>query len=161
MKITVEDTSPAAAIRQIRVVDESPQDTIVHVLPVNEVAPPRIVAVNIGTQGPAGPTGPTGPAADITTFVQVLDYLLENAPSSEDSEYSAVYQSGLLTSESWSRASDSTLWKSIDYTYLSRLLSTEVVKVFDATGLVIEAQLTKSYAYTGAVLSSVTITRDV
>ncbi len=96
--------------------------------------------------------------------VTYSEFLLDNEPTAEtgttDCTYTPTYTSGQLTKEEWKR-NDATLVKSIDYTYSSGKVSTEVRKVFASNGTTVVAQVTWSYTYTGALLSSATMNRDV
>lgn len=104
------------------------------------------------------------------TLTEVLDrtryyeFLLENDPIAEtgatDASYAPTYSSGKVTKEEWKR-NDTTLIKSIDYTYTGQKLTTEVRKVFAANGTTIVAQVTWTYSYTGNTLTSSSMTRDV
>jgi hypothetical protein len=92
------------------------------------------------------------------------EFLLDSEPTKEtgatDCTYTPTYTTGKITKEEWKR-NDATLIKSIDYTYASGKVSTEVRKVFDTNGTTILAQVTWSYSYTGNNLILATMTRDV
>jgi len=92
------------------------------------------------------------------------EFLLDSEPTKEtgatDCTYTPTYATGKITKEEWFR-NDATLIKSIDYTYASGKVSTEVRKVFAANGTAILAQVTWSYSYTGNNLILATMTRDV
>jgi hypothetical protein len=97
-------------------------------------------------------------------FLTYNEFLLDNEPTAEtgttDCTYTPTYVSGQVTKEEWKR-NDTTLIKSIDYTYTTGRLTQEVRKVFAANGTTITAQVTWSYSYTGQTLTSATMVRDV
>ena len=92
------------------------------------------------------------------------DFLLDNEPIAEtgtnDCVYTPTYSGINVTKEEWKR-NDTTLVKSIDYTYSGITVTTEVRKVFAANGTTIVAQVTWTYTYTGINVTSATMTRDV
>lgn len=102
-----------------------------------------------GAPGPAGPPGPSGPGGDV----------LSTEPT-ETCTYTPTYLGGLVTLEEWKRA-DTTLIKSVAYTYGTSRVDTEVRKVFATDGTTILAQTTVAFTYAGSVLSSASITRNV
>ncbi len=87
------------------------------------------------------------------------DILLMNDPSSTNVIYTASYSGNDLVTETWTNAA-LTLIKRVDYTYASGLVSTEVRKVYDATGSTVVAQVSFTYNYTGIGPFSV-MTRDL
>jgi len=98
------------------------------------------------------------------TGLTYIEFLLDCEPIDEtgatDSDYTAAYSGNYISLEEWKR-NDTTLLKSIDYTYTGNKLSTEVRKVFAADGTTIVAQVTWSYTYTGNKLTSAAMIRDV
>lgn len=93
-----------------------------------------------------------------------IEFLLDNEPIAEtgatDCTYTPTYALGKITKEEWKR-NDTTLIKSIDYSYTGAQVTQEVRKVFAANGTTILAQVTWSYTYTGSNLTSASMTRDV
>ena len=108
------------------------------------------------------------PAVTLTDLLATSDFykefLLDCEPTKEtgatDCTWTPTYALGKITKEEWTR-NDGTLLKSIDYTYATGKITQEVRKVFSITGLVIQAQVTWLYSYTGQNLTSATMTRDV
>lgn len=98
------------------------------------------------------------------TGLTYIEFLLDCEPIDEtgatDSSYAATYSGNSITLEEWKR-NDTTLLKSIDYTFTGNKLTTEVRKVFAANGATIVAQVTWSYSYTGNKLTSATMIRNV
>jgi len=98
------------------------------------------------------------------TGVTYNEFLLDNEPTAEtgasDCAYTITRAAGQVTKEEWKR-NDTTLIKSIDYSYITGKLSSEVRKVFAANGSTIVAQVTWSYTYTGGLLTSAAMIRDV
>lgn len=98
----------------------------------------------------------TGPSID--------EFLLDNEPVREtgtnDATYTPTYSGNLVTLEEWKR-DDTTLLKSIAYTYSGNQVTSEVRKVFGIDGSTISAQVTWTYGYTGNRVTSATMTRDV
>lgn len=92
------------------------------------------------------------------------EFLLDNEPTAEtgatDCTYIPAYTANKITKEEWKR-NDTTLIKSIDYSYTSGKVTQEVRKVFAANGTTIVAQVTWAYSYTGMDLTSAAMTRDV
>lgn len=92
------------------------------------------------------------------------DLLLVADPIAEtgavDCTYTPTYASGKVTLEEWKR-DDATLIESIAYTYSGNKVATSVRKVFANDGTTVTAQLTWTYSYSGAKLSSATMVRDV
>lgn len=92
------------------------------------------------------------------------EFLLENDPIAEtgatDATYTPTYSGINVTKEEWKR-NDTTLIKSIDYTYTGINVTTEVRKVFASNGTTVLAQVTWTYTYSGITLTSATMTRDV
>lgn len=93
-----------------------------------------------------------------------IEFLLDNEPTVEtgatDCTYIPTYTTGKVTLAEWKR-NDATLIKSIAYSYTSGKVTTEVRKVFAANGTTILAQVTWTYNYTGTILASATMTRDI
>lgn len=85
------------------------------------------------------------------------DFLLDNEPTKPNNTYSNTFVSGKLTQEMWVRTADSTLIKTIDYTYLGSKIATEIRKVYNTTGLTIVAEMTITYSYSGSILAGATI----
>lgn len=77
-----------------------------------------------------------------------------------DCTYTPTYAGLLITVETWVR-NDSTNIKTIDYTYAVGKVTTEVRKVFALDGTTIVAQLTWTYVYTGNIVTSATMVRNV
>jgi len=93
-----------------------------------------------------------------------VEFLLDNEPTAEtgatDCTYTPTHTLGKITKEEWKR-NDTTLIKSVDYSYTGGKVTQEVRKVFAANGTTILAQVTWSYSYTGSSLTSSTMIRDV
>lgn len=100
-----------------------------------------------------------------TTTLQVtledLDValLLEQEPSRPDNNYDHTITSGKVTQERWKRG-DTTLIRSIDYTYSGSKVATEVRKVFATDGTTILGQDTRTYAYPGSAVT-IALVRNV
>jgi hypothetical protein len=98
------------------------------------------------------------------TGLTYIEFLLDCDPIDEtgatDSSYTATYSGNYISLEEWKR-NDTTLLKSIAYTYTGNKLTTEVRKVFAADGTTIVAQVTWSYTYTGNKLTSASMIRNV
>ncbi len=78
------------------------------------------------------------------------------------STYATTYSSNLVSKETWVNSATSFVIKTIDYTYASGVLATEVVKVFSpADGTTVIAQTTTTYTYSGGALASTTKVRNV
>jgi hypothetical protein len=96
--------------------------------------------------------------------IDYTEFLLDNEPTAEtgatDCSYTVTRTTGHVTKEEWKR-NDTTLIKSIDYTWVTGQLTTEVRKVFAANGTTILAQVTWTYSYAGGLFTSATMTRDV
>lgn len=126
---------------------------------------PGAVARKIGTA--VAPSGGSyrvwvlGASAADTSYIEAL---LNNDPTAEtgatDTTQTLTYGSGLVTLEAWTR-NDATLLKSIAYTYAANKVATEIRKVFDTNGTTILAQVTWTYSYTGELLTTATMVRDV
>lgn len=103
-------------------------------------------------------------ARTLSQLLSYTEFLLNNDPTAEtgtpDCTYVPTYSGFSVTKEEWKR-SDSTLIKSIDYTYSGIQVTQEVRKVFAANGTTILAQITWSYSYTGVTLTGATMTRNV
>jgi hypothetical protein len=98
------------------------------------------------------------------TGLTYIEFLLDCEPIDEtgavDSSYTATYSGNFISLEEWKR-NDTTLLKSIAYTFTGNKVTTEIRKVFAANGTTIVAQVTWSYTYTGNNLTSSTMVRDV
>jgi hypothetical protein len=94
-----------------------------------------------------------------TTTYDDYDLLLEIDPV-ETCNYSVTQSGELVSKEEWKRL-DTTLIKSIDYTYSGVNIATVVKKVFSTDGITVGAQLTITYSYVGNSVSSATIVRDI
>lgn len=96
--------------------------------------------------------------------IAVTEFLLEDDPTAEtgavDCTYTPTYLVGKVVAEEW-RRNDTTLIKSIDYTYAVNKVATEVRKVFRPDGVTIAAQVTWTYTYVANKLNSATMTRDI
>jgi hypothetical protein len=99
-----------------------------------------------------------------SVYVSYLDDLLNNRPTAEtgasDAAYLPTYSGNKITLETWKR-NDTTLVKSIAYTYSGARLTTEIRKVFATDGITILAQVTWNYSYTGQLVTSAVMTRDI
>lgn len=89
------------------------------------------------------------------------DFLLDNEPVEVGITYTPTYTSGRITNEEW-KNTNNRKYKTIDYTYSSGRISTEVRKVYDpADGTTVLAQVTITYSYSGATVSSYVLVRNV
>jgi hypothetical protein len=88
-----------------------------------------------------------------------IDFLLENDPPAPANNYDFVKTSGQVTQERWKRV-DTTLIKSIDYTYSIGKVSTEVRKVFASDGTTIIGKTTRTWTYPSGQ-AQYALTRDV
>jgi hypothetical protein len=99
-----------------------------------------------------------------TGGIGYVEFLLEDEPTAEtgavDCAYTPTYSLGKVTLEEWKR-NDATLIKSIAYTYIANKVATEIRKVFALDGTTILAQVTWTYSYTGSIVTSAAMTRDV
>lgn len=100
------------------------------------------------------------PANPINYFAFLLDNEPIASTGAPDASFVVTYSGIFVTKEEWFRA-DSTLIKSIDYTYAGVLVTQEVRKVFMDDGTTIAAQVTWTYTYSGIFLTGGTMTRDV
>jgi len=90
-----------------------------------------------------------------------VDYnaILMNDPATPTINWTPTYSSGLLMNETWANVVPQTI-KTVDYTYSSGLVSTQIVKAYDTSG-VVQAQITYAFIYSSGVLTGYTMTRDV
>lgn len=92
------------------------------------------------------------------------DLILISDPSSPSASYLPTYGSGptagLLVAESWKNLANATI-KTVDYTYSSGRVTTEVRKAYDTSTGAVVAQITITYAYLGSILQSSTLIRNV
>jgi hypothetical protein len=77
------------------------------------------------------------------------DFLLENEPPEPNNNYANTITAGVVTQERWRRQSDSTLIKTVDYTYSAGRVATEVRKVYAMNGTTVIGQTTRTYTHTG------------
>lgn len=111
-----------------------------------------------------GATKTLSQLAAASSGVSYYEFLLDNEPIAEtgatDASYTPTYSGIFVTKEEWKR-NDTTLIKSIDYTYSGLNVASEVRKIFAANGTTIVAQVTWTYSYTGANLTSASMVRNV
>lgn len=88
------------------------------------------------------------------------DFLLVVEPPAPHNNYTNTKTGSIITQEVWQRL-DTTKIKSIDYTYTSGKVSTEVRKIFAANGITITAQATITYTYANGLLTDYAWSRDV
>lgn len=93
--------------------------------------------------------------------VSEYDFLLDNEPVSEATDYAVVRTGNVVIRETWTRAATLKLWKSIDYTRVSGQVVMEVRKVFASDGSTIQAQVTVTYVRSGSIVTSAIYTRDI
>jgi hypothetical protein len=93
--------------------------------------------------------------------VSSYDFLLDCEPDALGTTYVLTRVGGRVSKESWANTATSALIKTIDYTRTGGRVSTEVRKIFDATGLVVVAQLTVTYTRLSGRVSGATYTRDI
>lgn len=79
--------------------------------------------------------------------VTEMERLLGGGEPIIGSLYDATKSGSTVTQERWRRSSDSSNLKTIDYTYSSGRISTEVVKVYDTDGTTVLGQTTETYSW--------------
>lgn len=89
------------------------------------------------------------------------DLFLDAEPTTPGNTYTNTKSGTQITQEKWVRTSDSTNLKTIDYTYTSGKVTTEVRKVYAANGTTVVAQMTLTYTYSGSTVTSIAATRDI
>jgi hypothetical protein len=90
------------------------------------------------------------------------DLLLEEDPDDVGVTYTPTYSLGQVTAEEWKSTATNLKLKTVAYTYTLGRVTSEVVKVYDpADGATVKAQVTTTYTYSGAQVSSAVTTRDV
>lgn len=89
------------------------------------------------------------------------DLYLDAEPTTPGTTWGATRVDGRVTQESWVRTADLTTIKTIDYTYTSGKVTSEVRKVYATNGVTIVAQMTITYSYNGNVVSGIVTTRNV
>ena len=98
----------------------------------------------------------------LASKIALTDFMLDNEPTQEtgaiDATYTASYTGSTVTLESWSR-NDTTLIKTIAYTYSGGQVATEVRTVYATDGTTVLGTATYTYSYTGSTLTSSTMTR--
>jgi hypothetical protein len=87
--------------------------------------------------------------------------LLETEPANPGSTYSVTRVGGVVTQEKWVRTADGSNLKTLDYTYTSGKLTTEVRKVYATDGVTIIAQVTMTYTYSGSLVIGIATVRNV
>jgi hypothetical protein len=124
----------------------------------------RDASDNLTFTDPLAGTKTLSQLAAASSGVPYYEFLLDNEPIVEtganDCVYTPTYSGIFVTKEEWKR-NDTTLIKSIDYTYTGINVTTEVRKVFAANGTTILAQVTWTHSYTGVLLTGSTMVRDV
>jgi len=101
---------------------------------------------------------------DVFSFVKDGTYqrLLEDDPAGFGVNESVTYGAGnRVTNETWRRAADSSILKTIDYTYSGNKVSQEVRKVYAENGTSVVAQKTVVYTYSGNNVTAISSSRDV
>lgn len=93
--------------------------------------------------------------------VSNYDFLLDCEPDAVDTDYAITRTLGKVSSESWTNSATSALIKTIDYTRTLGLVTTEVRKVYDPTGVTVVAQLTVVYTRSLGQVVSAVYTRDI
>lgn len=88
------------------------------------------------------------------------DFLLVVEPPAPDNDYTVTRTGSTVSQEKWSRL-DTTKIKTIDYSYISGKVATEVRKVYATDGITITAQATLTYAYGMGLLNSYAWSRDI
>ena len=88
--------------------------------------------------------------------------LLDSEPVSFGTSYSVTRVNRRVTQEKWVSTIGTLNIKTIDYSYTNGKVSQEVRKVYDKpTGLTVVAQATITYTYTGNLVTSETIVRNI
>lgn len=108
-----------------------------------------------GSGGSGGYTPP--PGGDASYY----DFLLDNEPDHAAANYSVAYTGNLVTNETWTDTGTGLHLKTVDYSYTSNLLTSEVRKVYASDGITIVAETTITYGYTGGQITSSTNVRNV
>jgi hypothetical protein len=88
------------------------------------------------------------------------ELLLLGEPVSVSTTYSNMLIGSVPSHEVWQITATSKTLKTIDYSYSTGNLITEVRKVYAADGTTVIAQLTINYSYTGSIVTGKTLTRD-
>ena len=91
----------------------------------------------------------------------LINLYLENDPPTPGTDYSNTYTGQRVDQEQWKRTSDASLLKQIDYAYTGQKVTTEVRTVYAVNGTTILGQLTITYTYTGQLLTSSAVVRNV
>jgi hypothetical protein len=97
----------------------------------------------------------------VASGVVRYDFLLTSDPFIS-STYTASYVSGVVTQESWYNAVNTFEIKRTTYSYVSGIVDSEIVRVYDeANGVSVAAQTTTTYTYTSGSLTSASKVRNV
>lgn len=89
------------------------------------------------------------------------DLILETEPADQHFVYDIIRTGNQVTQETWKRTSNSTLYKTIDYTYVGTRVEAEVRKIYAADGSTVVAQKTVDYIYQGNLVVKASGTRDI
>jgi hypothetical protein len=89
------------------------------------------------------------------------DVLLLNDPIDGSYTYSLTRSGNKVTQEKWVRTGDFSNKRTIDYTYTSNQVTSEVRKVYASDGSTVTAQATFTYTYSGSNVSSISVVRDI
>jgi|MudIll2142460700_1097286.scaffolds.fasta_scaffold00704_5 hypothetical protein len=97
-----------------------------------------------------------------TTWITLdLDELLEDEPCQPNNTYTITRVMGQVTQEKWVRTADNSLYKTIDYTYVSGKVDTEDRKVYAEDGVTVLAELTCTYTYMGSLVTQIVRVRVI
>lgn len=101
--------------------------------------------------------------SDLSSFAKDTTYqrLLEEEPAGFGVNELLTYSGGRVVNESWNRAGDNSLLKTIDYVYTGAKVTSEVRKLYAEDGIKIVAQKTLVYTYQGANAITVSSSRDI
>lgn len=76
-----------------------------------------------------------------------LDWMLEVEPTRPSNNYTVTRLGNTVNNETWRRAADNSLLKTIDYAYVSGKVDTEDRKLYATDGVTVIARLLITYAY--------------
>lgn len=100
---------------------------------------------------------------DLFGFAKDTTYqrLLEEDPAGIGVNDSISYSANRVTNETWRRATDNSVIKTVDYTYSGAKVSQEIRKIYAEDGVRIVAQKTVLYTYSGNSAITVSSSRDI
>ena len=125
---------------------------------VNSFSNPILLAIS-STIGVVLPFRPSE-ILDTVYYATEYDFLLDNEPTISNITYIPTRSGTNIINESW-YLGVSTLFKTIDYTYTSGLITTEVRKLYANDGITIVAQSTIVYTYSSNFVTLASYTRNI